>query len=304
LLAAGVLTAVAMRLRMGDARQGRAAGVVLLVALGYVSGAAFALVSDNLAWPASGVAVAAIVVLASVVYRLLHPSVLTQIGLLASLTGLAGTLLVWLQVSIFPEDISETTGVVTTSGPDPIILVIASAAWWLLVAAGMGLMGLAEARGAGNASDPTAASRAAVTRFWAGLLAVIGLSTSVSRSALSADGEYGRVLEPIIGDIALLILSAILVERAFRRDATSYIYAAALGLIVALTDFNISYLSDSSSGALLVEGLILIGVGIGADRLRKRIGQPGSDTPPEGPVDPIPELPPATEPAIPTPEGA
>ena len=122
----------------------------------------------------------------------------------------------------------------------------------------------------GAPGDPTTrphASRAAVTRFWAGLLAVIGLATSISRSAPLANGDYGRVLEPIIGDIALLILSAILVERAFRRDATSYIYAAALGLIVALTDFNVSYLSDSTSVALLVEGLILLGVGIGADRL-------------------------------------
>ena len=65
------------------------------------------------------------------------------------------------------------------------------------------------------------------------------------------------MLEPLVGDIALLILSAVLVERAFRRDATSYIYAAALGLIVALTDFNVTYLSDTTAAALLVEGLIL-----------------------------------------------
>ena len=150
----------------------------------------------------------------------------------------------------------------------------------------MGLLGLAEARHAGNPSDPTAASRAAVTRFWAGLLAVIGLSTSISRSAPTANGEFGRVLEPIIGDIALLILSAILVERAFRRDATSYIYAAALGLMVALTDFNLSYLSDSTAAALLVEGLILLTVGFGADRLRRRVGRGGRRWATGGTCDP------------------
>ena len=62
-----------------------------------------------------------------------------------------------------------------------------------------------------------------------------------------------------------------LIERAFRRDATSFIYAAALGLILALTDFNVSYLSDSPEVALLVEGLILLGVGVAADRLRRRV---------------------------------
>ena len=163
----------------------------------------------------------------------------------------------------------------TQSGPDPIILVIASAAWWLAIAVGMGLLGLAEARNVGNPSDPTAASRAAITRFWAGLLAVIGLSTSISRSAPTASGEYVRVLEPLVGDIALLVLSAVLVERAFRREATSFIYAAALGLIVALTDINVSYMADSTSAALLVEGLILLAVGFGADRLRRRVGQTG-----------------------------
>ena len=80
-------------------------------------------------------------------------------------------------------------------------------------------------------------------------------------------------MEPWIGDLALLVLSAILVERAFRRDATSFIYAAALGLMIALTDFNLTYLSGSTEVALLIEGLILLAVGVIADRLRRRIGR-------------------------------
>ena len=75
-------------------------------------------------------------------------------------------------------------------------------------------------------------------------------------------------MEPWIGDLALLVLAAILVERAFRRDATSFIYAAALGLMIALTDFNLTYLSDTTEVALLFEGLILLAVGFAADRLR------------------------------------
>jgi len=247
-----------------------------------------------------------VVVLVAVGYRLLHPSALTQVGVLAALTALAASVLVWLQETVFPQTFNEVTGVVTQSGPDPIVLVIASAAWWLAIAVGMGLLGLAEARNVGNQSDPTAASRAAITRFWAGLLAVIGLSTSISRSAPTTNGEYVRVLEPLVGDIAVLVLSAVLVERAFRRDATSFIYAAALGLIVALTDINVSYMADSTSAALLVEGLILLAVGFAADRLRRRVGQtgPGSsrDVGVVGQAPLAPELAPET--VLPSPEAS
>ena len=83
-------------------------------------------------------------------------------------------------------------------------------------------------------------------------------------------------MEPWVGDLALLVLSAILVERAFRRDATSFIYAAALGLMIALSDFNLTYLSDTTEAALLFEGLILLAVGFAADRLRRRIGRDGA----------------------------
>ncbi|MFL5675217.1 MAG: hypothetical protein ACJ779_09430, partial [Chloroflexota bacterium] len=202
-------------------------------------------------------------------------------------TALAAAVLVWLQQTMFPETYNDVTGIATSSGPDPILLVIASAAWWLVIAVGLGFIGLAEARNLDDPSDPTAASRVGITRFWAGLVAVIGLSTSVSRTAPSSDGDYGRVLEPIIGDIALLVVSAVLVERAFRRDATAYIYAGALGLIVALTDFNISYLSGSTSVALLIEGLILLGVGVAADRLRRRVG--GAPVTTSQPAGPLPE---------------
>ena len=164
----------------------------------------------------------------------------------------------------------------TSTGPDPLILVVATAAWWLATAVGIALIGLREARIADRDADPGAGRRAAISRFWAGLTAVIGLWQAISRSATFADGEYGRVVEPWVGDLALLALSAILVERAFRRDATSFIYAAALGLLIALTDFNLTYLSDSTEAALLIEGLILLAVGFAADRLRRRIGRDGA----------------------------
>jgi hypothetical protein len=297
LAAAGVLYALGLRLMSGGERGSRAAGVAFLLTATYAgtAAAAFADVA-GLEWPALGVIGSAVGLATAIVLRVVHPSVLTQVGVLGGLTALGLSLLSWLQVTLFPEDFSPVTGLPTSTGPDPLLLVLATAAWWLATAVVIALIGLREARIADRNADPAAGRRAAVSRFWAGLVAVIGLWQAISRSAPHADGSYGRVVEPWIGDLALLVLAAILVERAFRRDATSFIYAAALGLLIALTDFNLAYLSGSTEVALLVEGLILLAVGVAADRLRRRIGRddaPTLDTPevgppPRGEPDPVP----------------
>ena len=144
----------------------------------------------------------------------------------------------------------------------------------------IGLIGLYEARPA-RRGDPAAARRAAISRFWAGVVAVVGLAMAMNRSAPASDGDYERVITPWVGQLSILILCAILLERAFRRDATAYVYAAALGLIIALSDFNFTYLSDTTEVGLVIEGAILLGVGFAADRLRRRIGpQEAGDMPP------------------------
>ena len=70
-----------------------------------------------------------------------------------------------------------------------------------------------------------------------------------------------------------------------RRDP-GFPAAAALALIIALTDFNFSYLSDSTEVGLLVEGLILLAAGFGVSKLRQRIG--GGETPVESARLPAP----------------
>lgn len=277
LLAAGVLVVMGLRLQGGGERASRASGVAFLLVSTYVAAAAAAFADTaGLDWPAVGVLGSAAGLAAAVALRVVHTSVLTQVGVLSWITGLGISLLAWLQVSFFPENFSPETGLPTSTSPDPLILVVANAGWWLATAVIIALIGLREARIADRDADPGAGRRAAISRFWAGLTAVIGLATAISRSAALANGEYGRVVEPWVGDLALLALSAILVERAFRRDATSFIYAAALGLLIALTDFNLTYLSDSTEVALLIEGLILLAVGVAADRLRKRVGRDGA----------------------------
>ncbi len=274
LLAAGVLGVIGLRLMGGGERASRASGVAFLLVSTYVAAAAAAFGNvAGLDWPALGVVASAVGLVAAIALRILHPSALTQVGVLGGLTALGLSTLAWIQVTFFPENFSPETGLSTPTGADPLLLVVATAAFWLATAVGIALIGLREARIADRDGDPGAGRRAAISRFWAGIVAVLGLSQAITRSTSFANGEYGRVVEPWVGDLALLVLSAILVERAFRRDATSFIYAAALGLMIALTDFNLTYLSGSTEVALLIEGLILLAVGVVADRLRRRIGR-------------------------------
>ena len=296
LLAAGVLGVIGLRLMGGAERASRASGVAFLLASTYVATAAAAFGNAaGLDWPALGVVGSVAGLATAIALRVLHPAALTQVGVLGGLTALGLSTLAWLQATLFPETFSPETGLPTSTGPDPLVLVAATAAWWLATAVGIALIGLREARIADLDSDPGAGRRAAISRFWAGIVAVLGLWQALSRSTTLANGEYGRVVEPWIGDLALLVLAAILVERAFRRDATSFIYAAALGLLIALTDFNVTYLSNSTEVALLIEGLILLAVGVVADRLRRRIGR--DDTPKLG----VPDVKPSTRDAEPQP---
>jgi hypothetical protein len=274
-LAAIALALFATTLMRGDARRRRAAGLLLAVAVAHVgaAGAAFA-GAASVGWPAAGVAGALVATIAAVGFRRIHASLLTQVALLASITSFAALLLSWLESVVVPRQSFDNTGEpLPQGGPDPILLVIVSAAWWLVLAVIVGLIGLREAAAADE--DPGAARRASLTRLWAGLVAVIGLASAVTRSNFSSSTGYSeRVVAPWLGELAILVLAAILVERAFRRDASVFVYAAALGLMIALSDFNFTYLSSTTEIGLLIEGVILLGAGVAADRLRRRIGQP------------------------------
>jgi hypothetical protein len=274
-VAAIALALFAMTLIGGDARRRRAAGVLLAVAVVHVGAAGAAFGSAmGLGWPASGVVGALAATLAAVGFRLIHASLLTQVALLAGMTSFAALLLSWLESVVLPRPTFENAGeVLPQAGPDPVLLVAFSAAWWLVLAVIVGLLGLREAVAADE--DPGATRRASLTRLWAGLVAVIGLASAVTRSSYSSTtGSYDRAIVPWLGDLAILVLAAVLVERAFRRDASVFVYAAALGLMIALSDFNFTYLSSSTEIGLLIEGVILLAAGVAADRLRRRIGQP------------------------------
>ncbi len=115
-------------------------------------------------------------------------------------------------------------------------------------------------------------------------MAIGGFCSAVTRSDMLANGEYRRVLEPFVAELAILVVSAVLIERAFRRGSAAFVVAGAIGMIVALTDFNFSYLSEQTEVGLLIEGLILLAVGFAADRIRRRLVRRGAETDPAEPL--------------------
>jgi hypothetical protein len=267
-------------------RARRAAGVAFLVSAGHVFGVVEAVLGPDLQVEAKLTIAAAAGLAAAIAFRRLHPAVLTQVGLVAALLGFAGAALTWLNVTLFPfvdpfaDCRTDGTGCnFEAPSPDPNALarVLGTAAWWILWAVIVGLIARREARRAAVDPDPVAAGaierRTSVTRFAAGLTAVLGLTSAVMQS-----GFDGRALPPVVGDAAILVVAVALFAIAFRNNAGPYLYPAALGVIIGLSDLNGSYLAQQLGigVGLLVEGVILLAAGFLADRLRRRLaGGPG-----------------------------
>ena len=309
-LASLVLVGLGLYLKGGDSRRRRGAGVAFAAATVLAAGSGEYLVQmqlliNRLQGAAPDVLVAAIATAVALVLRRLLPAVITQFALLGWLTGLAGVVLLWIE-SLFGYPISFGGGACCATyppSPSPIGQVIGGAAWWLLVALSLGGLAIVEMRNGGDL--PETGRRVGLTRCWAGLVAVAGLAITLTQNGPmgnDANGymTYGPIIEPWIAQVVILAVSVVLVERAFRRNSTAFILAAAMGLIIALTDFNVAYLQASVAQALglahstyiglLIEGGILLAVGLGADRLRRRLNRSGNRQPPIVPAPP-PEAP-------------
>ena len=266
--------AIGYRLSKGSDRFARAAGVVFLVGDTFAAAAVGSAVSigGSTDGVVIGVLAAAAFLAASIVFRTLHPSVLTTIGLLIGITAASAALYILIGDRFFPSPVDG--GPSDRSGG--LLKVVLTMAWWSGTAVIMGVLGLAEA----SRRLPDADRRAGMLRFWAGSVAVTGTWFAITLG----DGE-GRYIPAIVGDVIVLGVSAVLLGLAFRREAPAYVIAAAYGIILALTDANRAYVASEGTAAalpLLVEGAILVGVGVAADRLRRRIG-PDRES---GPGDP------------------
>lgn len=304
----------------GSERQRRFAGVAFGVATWHIfqtvqvglqpSEAGF---ENGLSRDVGAVLAALSAIVAALVYRRVHPAVLTQITFLAAVAFLASRLLQVAEGQWYWPSVSSNGTV------DPILArarVGITIAWWLACALVFGLVARYERRRAEAApdlDDGAAARRAAVSAWAAGLTAIAGTAIAVIQSDYN-----GRALEPWLGDLAILAVAVVLLALAFRRGASAYLYPGALGLIVAFTDLNNQYIAGQVGigVALLVEGVILLGAGLFAGRIRRRLDargrgpEPGSDEPgmPAAPVSMLAPaeadvareapLPPAATPAV------
>jgi hypothetical protein len=287
---------VGLALGRADARRSRAAGVCFLTstALALIAGLELAQAAD-IDGPRAMILGGVVGVVVAAVFRWHHPALLTQIALLTSVTVLAAGGLAWISDSVGrPAGWDDRGYFRQATGADPIFLVLGQAAWWLAWALGIGYVALLEDRGERADDDDSAHRRASLTRLWAGLVAVLGLTSALRLEDGSTEYQMTRVVPPIAGDVAILLLCAVLIERAFHRDATAFLWAAALGVIIALTDLNLSYVEGNTWVALLIEGAILVAVAFWADRLRRMLrgvhprrdttGHIGRPRPPRAPV--------------------
>lgn len=266
---AAVFFLVGLVLHGRSARLSRAAGVAFLLSVGFVWSGVILNVEIFTDGATAQVAGAGAALVAAAAYRWIHPAVLTEIGLLSAITGLVAAGLALLFEVAFPGDDLFDPFARTPGAAGAAIESVA----WIACAIVIGLIGLAESRG----TSAAAGRRAALARFWAGIVAVVGVASALFRTEFNEGGSQ-RVIEPIIGEVIVLAISAVLVQRAFRRESGAYILAAALGVIIALTDFNFSYFAERSGTevALLVEGLILIAIAFAAERLSRRVARSGS----------------------------
>jgi hypothetical protein len=299
---AAVFFLVGLMLHGRSARLSRAAGVAFLLSVAFVWSGVILNVEIFTDGATAQVAGAAAALVAAAAYRWIHPAVLTEVGLLSAITGLVAAGLALLYEAVFPGDDPFDPFLRTPGAAGAAIESVA----WIVCAIVIGLIGLAESRG----SSAAAGRRAALARFWAGIVAVVGVSTAVLRTEFNEGGSQ-RVIEPIIGELIVLGVSAVLVQRAFRRESGAYILAAALGVIIALTDFNFTYFAERAGTevALLVEGLILIAIAFAAERLSRRVGRSESaefeaETMVSAPPLAVSEDEPEVEPAEPDPVSA
>jgi len=294
------LAVVGWLLKRRGERERRAAGVGFIVATGHLFGAiGFGLQSFSSDPVLIFIVATAVASVAATLFRRALPSVLTQLTMLGALAGLAISLLGWLNTLLFPQPAFGDFGPVPVDQGTAQLRVVATLAWWILWAAGFGLIARLEGRQslrmeATEADRANALRRANFTRFVAGMTAIGGTFTAFGQSY-----PYDRVFPVWLGDLVVLVVALVLIVIAFRRNATAYLLPAAIGVIGALSDLNATYVADQTGVgvALLVEGVILIGVGFVADRLRRRVWGEQRTSPEAAPTDAAAVEPAAVEPA-------
>jgi len=231
-------------LRRGDERMRRAAGVAFIVATVHVGVAVAAAPGALDLHPAAELVALASVgaaSLAALAFRRLHAALLTQANLVVALWGLGWAAVAYAQAVLLPP-VYDANGLGGTGRPADVMVaqVVAEAAWWVIVGFGIGGIAIRETRAARLSTGALAAAarhRAALTRLGAGLVAVTGVASAVWTTNGWDESGPIRVIPAWAGDALVLLVAAVLVALAIRGRGV-YLYPAALGMLLALTDLN------------------------------------------------------------------
>jgi len=262
--AALAATGLGFALRSRDERGSRAAGVLFGVAVANAYALGYNVADGVSSRDNSGpLLVAGLVGIATGVFlRSRHPALLTQAALIGSVIGVVTGAGAVVTVRLLPAGDQGTGGIVF------------DLALWLGVAVALGLIALRESRAGGE----PATRRAVLSRFAAGLTAVTATASILTRSGPTGSPneygyDYGRLMEPAIAEAAVAAVAVALLWLAFRRGSAAYLYPAAIGIVIALTDLNGSYVADrvGIGVALFIEGVVILGAGLAANRVRRRL---------------------------------
>lgn len=254
-----VTIALGLAIRGRGPRHGRATGVLFAVGVANIGMAVQDVLRATLGLfdPELWVLTAFCAMLAAAILRRVQAGLLTQGSLITAIL-----VLTW-AVDEYLAPFGSRAGM------------LQELAIWLLGAVALGVLGLVESRG-----DLDAGRRAALSRFAAGMTAVIATSgILISRSSWSYPVAE---VEAWLVELGIALVSAVVLGLAIRRGAAAYLYPAALGFVIALTHMNSEYIADQvgMGVALLIEGVVLVGAGLGAQRIRRLLLASGEGSAP------------------------
>jgi hypothetical protein len=211
-------------------------------------------------------------VVCAVAFRARLASIPTDLGLIGAIVTLAASAVDRIGHLVAPRsDVYDSIGQSGNAIPWMLIALLGT----VVATVGIGLLARTEARSL--ATDPGAGRRLAIARGSAGATLAIGTAFAT----LTGIGGFGRPVPPVIGDLLLLVVAIGLSALALNRRAAGYIYPAGLAVLIAFTDLNGEYLASGIGvgPALLVEGIVLIGVGFATQRGRRFVGRADIDGP-------------------------
>lgn len=193
----------------------------------------------------------------AIVARIGRPSTITQAAMLAAWGVFALELAGWVEGGLWSRDYY---GSVARSPDEEVPWNVVRLAWWWLVAAIPAIVMVRRPdRGPGHEA------RDAVARVGIGTIAVLG---SASAALATYDWSSPRGGEPVFGPWLaagiMLGVGAVFVVAARISGSRIHLVTAGAAILVALTYLNIELVVDAVGApvALLVEGLILLGVSV------------------------------------------